>query len=72
MCFRAKKSAENGSEQGPKANFSKQKKVKFQNQKWANNWSFRAKNWPKLGKKKSRKAKKKWAKYEILNNWAEN
>ena len=54
-----KKRAEKGSKQGPKANFSKK------------NWSFRAKNWPKIAPPPPKKGEK-MPKYEMLKNWAEN
>ena len=46
---------------------------RFRLKKCSKNWSFRAKNWPKIAKKR-RKTKKarKGPEYEILKNWAEN
>ena len=49
-------------------------KGNVQIKKWSKIWSFRAKNWPKIAKKrrKTKKKARKGPEYEILKNWAEN
>ena len=47
---------------------------RFRLKKCSKNWSFRAKNWPKIAKKrrKTKKKQERGPEYEILKNWAEN
>ena len=47
-------------------------KGNVQIKKWSKNWSFRAKNWPKIAKRRRKKKARKGPEYEILKNWAEN